>query len=244
MGENRKVVIWNLFDSGTGSYNQVLRDDERFDTYSIGLDIENKNDHFISVDLSDYSHIFGGSNKIFDELDRLPRPDIITASPPCESWSVASAMAGGNACWRHMKKEEDKFIIRKKSEYGRYRYCNEKAILTRINGELCTFNTISIIRRYNPKIYIIENPNSSRMWKYIEHILGFDIEFDNKVFYNNYGFEILKPTKFKSNIDLGLDKTRKVATKSFEEVNGYNLRSSIPEKLIKEIIEKCLKELT
>lgn len=36
-----------------------------------------------------------GDNKLFDELDKLPRPDLIIASPPCESWSVASAMWGG-----------------------------------------------------------------------------------------------------------------------------------------------------
>ena len=41
-----------------------------------------------------------GDNKLFDELDKLPKPDLIIASPPCESWSVASAMWGGNASWK------------------------------------------------------------------------------------------------------------------------------------------------
>ena len=34
---------------------------------------------------------------LWDVLDKLEPPDVILASPPCESWSVASAMKGGNA---------------------------------------------------------------------------------------------------------------------------------------------------
>lgn len=41
-----------------------------------------------------------GDNTMFDTLDQLPKPDLIIASPPCESWSNASSMGGdGNACW-------------------------------------------------------------------------------------------------------------------------------------------------
>lgn len=29
---------------------------------------------------------------LWEPLDKLDRPDVILASPPCESWSVASAM--------------------------------------------------------------------------------------------------------------------------------------------------------
>lgn len=91
-----KHVFWALFDSGNGSYTKVVNQHfkNEVDIYPIGLDKERKNEHFINLDLADYSHVFG-DNKMYDVLDELPTPDLIIASPPCESWSVASAMAGG-----------------------------------------------------------------------------------------------------------------------------------------------------
>lgn len=60
-------------------------------------------------------------NVLWEKLDRLERPDVILASPPCESWSVASAMKGGNACW---KQEKDMIVnifgeYEQGSAYGR-----------------------------------------------------------------------------------------------------------------------------
>ena len=74
----------------------------------MGLDIENKNSHFINLNLADYSYMFG-NNKMYDTLDRLPKPDLIIASPPCESWSVASAMNSGNACWKRERTDDSLF---------------------------------------------------------------------------------------------------------------------------------------
>ena len=88
------MIVWALFDSGNGSYFKSAQKFEEIEIYSIGLDIENKNDHFINLNLADYSYLFK-DNTLFDTLDNLPKPDLIIASPPCESWSVASAMRGG-----------------------------------------------------------------------------------------------------------------------------------------------------
>ena len=93
------MIVQALFDSGNGSYFKSAQKFEEIEIYSIGLDIENKNDHFINLNLADYSYLFK-DNTLFDTLDKLPKPDLIIASPPCESWSVASAMRGGNACWK------------------------------------------------------------------------------------------------------------------------------------------------
>ena len=98
----KQMTVWALFDSGNGSYTkgvQALNDSEEtnIDIYPVGIDIEGKNEHFISLDLADYGRLFG-DNKMFETLDQLPRPDLIIASPPCESWSNASAMDQGNAC--------------------------------------------------------------------------------------------------------------------------------------------------
>ena len=98
------MIVWALFDSGNGSYTKAIKTlnssgGANIEVYPIGIDIENKNNHFIPLNLADYSRLFG-DNTLFDTLDKLPKPDLIIASPPCESWSNASAIANGNACWK------------------------------------------------------------------------------------------------------------------------------------------------
>lgn len=246
-----QLIIWALFDSGNGCYKKVADNMPNVELYSIGLDIESKNDHFINLNLGDYSHIFGDTTLI-DELAKLPHPDLIIASPPCESWSVASAMKGGNASWKQETGDSlfssqtplSRFTIRGHKDYETVQFKFEKSLINRINGELCTFNTIKIIKHFKPKYYIIENPATSRMWEYIENIIGFDIPYDNLTYYNNYGYELKKPTKFKSNIDLKLKREHIHVGHSMPEVmSGYNNRSNIPEKLVENIFCEILNKL-
>lgn len=177
------MIVWALFDSGNGCYTQGAElfnqsVNQSIEIYPIGMDIESKNNHFINLNLADYGRMFG-DNKLFDELDKLPKPDLIIASPPCESWSVASAMWGGNASWKQetgaVNRELSKFTVRSRADYDlphvQFKY--DRSFLNRINGELCIYNTIEIIKRYNPKVYVIENPASSKIWHYIDDILGF-----------------------------------------------------------------------
>lgn len=92
--DKRELVIWSLFDSGTGSYRQAINEYfPNIRNYSIGIDKLHKNNDFINLDLADFHKLFG-DNSLFNTLDNLPKPNIILASPPCESWSVASAMRG------------------------------------------------------------------------------------------------------------------------------------------------------
>lgn len=240
------MIVWALFDSGNGCYAQASKDFPEIDLYSIGLDIERKHDHFISLNLADYSHLFG-EDHLFRTLDNLPIADLIIASPPCESWSVASAMKDGNASWKQEKGDGlfepqiplSRFTIRDYQDYENYQFKPEKSLLNRINGELCTFNTIQIIKRYNPEFYIIENPAGSRMWEYIERVLGFEIPFDNLTYYNNYGYPLSKATKFKSNIELRLKKEKIRNEVRFNEFSrNYNDRSNIPLNLIKDIFNQ------
>ncbi|HHF3737592.1 TPA: DNA methyltransferase, partial [Haemophilus influenzae] len=176
------MIVWALFDSGNGCYtqgaelfNQLVN--QSVNIYPIGMDIECKNNHFINLNLADYGRMFG-DNKLFDELDKLPKPDLIIASPPCESWSVASAMWGGNASWKQetgaVNRELSKFTVRGRADYDlphvQFKY--DRSFLNRINGELCIYNTIEIIKRYNPKVYVIENPASSKIWHYVNDILN------------------------------------------------------------------------
>lgn len=233
---------------GGGSYFKAAKEMKGIELYSIGLDRENKNSHFINLDLADYSHVFTNKNKIFETLDKLPEPDLIIASPPCESWSVASGMDSGNACWKRERVEPtmlptqtnlSRFTVRDFKDYEKYPYNPYRQILTRINGELTIFNTIQIIKKYKPRTYIIENPAYSRIWEYIKKILGFEIKHENLVYYNNYDYPIKKPTKFGSNIYLMLDITKRATDHNFQDMNwSYNERSNIPIKLVKTIFEK------
>lgn len=248
------MIVWALFDSGNGSYTKGVKNlnDKGLcdiEIYPIGIDIERKNNHFINLNLADYSRLFG-DNTLFETLDKLPKPDLIIASPPCESWSNASAMCEGNACWKQEdlsdnlfepQREASMFTIRNASDYEKaynnYKY--DRQFMKRVNGELCAFNTIEIIKRYNPKYFIIENPASGRLWKYIEDVMDFKLPYLNITRYNNYDYPLQKPTKFASNIDLKLKNDiikQDVEWKHFSK--SYNERSNIPQKLVKTIFKE------
>lgn len=254
----KKMVVWALFDSGNGSYFKGANSlnssgGANIEIYSIGMDIENKNNHFTNLDLADYKRLFG-DNTLFDVLDKLPKPDLIIASPPCESWSNASAMENGNACWKRNDVSDSlfapqvrpsPFTIRAnrdyESAYINYQY--DRQFLKRVNGELTAFNTIEIIKRYRPQFWVIENPAADRLWPYIEDIIGFRIPYKNLARYNNYDYPLQKRTIFGSNIELNLK--NKIIKQDIEWKNfskSYNERSNIPEKLVSEIFEKIYKE--
>ena len=245
----KNMVIWSLFDSGNGSYFNTLKDMDNIENFSVGLDRENKNSHFINLNLADYSALFGKDN-LLEELSKLPKPDLIIASPPCESWSVASSMSEGNACWKQQRHDSlfapqtplSKYTIREYKDYTTGQFKPEKSLMTRINGELTIFNTIKIIKHFEPTYYVIENPAYGRIWEYIDKILGFDIPFENLTYYNNYDYPIVKPTKFGSNINLNLKKDKVPPEKSFNDIHGYNARSNIPQKLVSYIFETIYKD--
>ncbi len=134
------------------------------------------------------------------------------------------------------------FTIRDYKDFKNTQYKPLKQLITRINGELCIFNTIEIIKRYKPKYYVIENPAYGRIWAYIDKILGFKIPYENLTFYSAYDYEIQKPTKFKSNVDLKLRNNKVTGKIHFSQLRGYNNRSNIPLELIREIYTKLLKQ--
>lgn len=103
--------------------------------------------------------------------------------------------------------------------------------------------TIEIIKRYEPRYFIIENPASGRLWKYIEEVMGFKLPYLNITRYNNYDYPLQKPTKFASNLDLGLKNDiikQDVEWKHFSK--SYNERSNIPQNLVTDIFTKVYKK--
>lgn len=163
-------------------------------------------------------------------------------------------MFEGNACWKQEdlsdslfvpQRDSSMFTIRNNSDYEKayQNYHYDRQFMKRVNGELTAFNTIEIIKRYDPRYFIIENPASGRLWKYIEDIIGFKLPYLNLTRYNNYDYPLQKPTKFASNLDLGLkNNIIKQDVKWGHFSKSYNERSNIPQKLVIEIFTKVYKE--
>jgi site-specific DNA-cytosine methylase len=68
-----KMIVWALFDSETATVSKALPEHK---VYSFGV---GGGTQHINLDLSDFK-------TAKRELDNYPRPDVIFASPPCESW--------------------------------------------------------------------------------------------------------------------------------------------------------------
>lgn len=246
------MIVWALFDSGNGCYTLAFKQWIAYRTTDsqiipIGIDVVGRKGDFIELNLANYNDLFG-DNTMWQILDSLPKLDLIIASPPCESWSVASSMFNGNASWKKgtcYALGETTFIPRGRREYkmksasGReVQFKFKRSFLQRINGELTIFNTLRIISKYKPKVFVIENPKLSRIWKYIDEVLGIKIPYRNDTYYSAYGFDIHKPTSFHSNIDLELIAYKGEANKKWNDISrDYNTRSNIPIPLINHIYD-------
>ena len=98
MRGSNKLICWALFDSETGDYMSTVHNyfENKIDVYGVGLSHYGKNtDHYLNFDLSDFKELFGGENIGKRLLKALPKPDIIVASPPCESWSHMTSINTG-----------------------------------------------------------------------------------------------------------------------------------------------------
>jgi len=244
-----KPTIWALFDSGGGSYQQAIQKYflDQFDLYAVGIDIEKKHQNFLYCDLGSLSELFG-KNEIFQTLDTLPKPDIILASPPCESWSVASSMDRGNNCW--YTTGDTNFAIRTSKQIDfrnnmspHFKRSHLKSVLNRLNGEACAYNLIRIIEHYNPKVWVIENPHQSRLWCYYQQICDFHGHKSLAHYYAYNKQAPKKPTIFYSNIPMKLKTTKEKSPYTIKHdkakimIHGYNNRSWIPPEVVKHVME-------
>jgi hypothetical protein len=175
-------------------------------------------------------------------------PDFIMASPPCNKFSLATAVKGGNIYFE--KDEEHGVIIRndfeplKNSVYKNSDPRKLRRDARRAIGILR--NTKMIIDYYKPKAWYIENPTRAYTKFFMPncHL--------SKTEYCMYGFDYKKPTTFFSNIELDLKRcnhkthTAKIGsrttTKDYGETQrkniNYNEKSSIPKELILEIYKQ------
>lgn len=224
-------TIWALFDDATRSVYNAFKDNPKYQVRSIGInDLKEPNYYKIDLGLT--------NENLIEELKKLPKPDIILASPPCESWSLADC--SGRLI---LDINEQGIVQQNKIYYDSYNETSHpckrrdffKKMSKKINGENTVLGLVKVLDFFKPKHWVIENPRSSLIWKYLKLILGYDY-FENDTYYNAYDESFtVKPTKFLSNKNLNLLNTYKPNYKIIASL-GYNKSSSIPSKLLQTIV--------
>lgn len=253
-----KIIVWALFDSETGDYRTAINKYfDNVDVYGVGISHYGRNtDKYLNFDLSDFGALFDGVGIEKKLLSSLPKPDIIVASPPCESWSHMTSINNGNIHWKRYASKlfpENKIFQLQDIDVstGYVKHAGVKTFYTRINGELCHQNTWEIIKKIKPKVFMVENPDNY-CWDYIhKYIADLPRMFLNKFVYSAYdpiNFSP-KPEIFASNLKL---KMRTFAVqnngnciKANKDKRGkisknYSTRSKIPELAIKDFMEQAI----
>ena len=239
----RNFVVWALYDDAESSYKKAIKKYfKNIDVHSVGINnvtfSEKQNFFYHKIDLS------LNNFNLIDDLKKLPKPDIILASPPCESWSGAD-------CAGKMFRSIDKngnWIVKNKKYYDKYnktahpvkrRYFIQKE-RSRLIGESTIGGTIEIIQHFKPSIWVIENPQSSKTWQFQKNHWDFN-GIENLTYYSSYDKNFSpKPTIFKSNIHLNLLSIKQKGNRDHMAKGSYGKRSSIPELLIKHIVNECI----
>lgn len=229
-----KKVIWSLFDSETAITQEL--NSEEYIVYSIGLPSSSAiTDNFIKMDLSRKSCI--------KKLEKLPKPDIIFSSPPCESWVAVNL---GNLRFFKEWTDEHNFYWRRNFKgtdfLPKYRF-------NRLLGQKTAYFTAEIIKRFKPKMWCVENGSSSLIFKYLYKYHNLKGN-QNKTYYSSYDNVNFskKPTIIYSNIVMNLRRDHKKGMKVIEQVSykkhkpgikylkDYSERSAVPIQLYQHIL--------
>ena len=238
-----KKIIWSLFDSET-AITQELNSDE-YIVYSIGLpSLSATSDNFIKMDLSKRSCL--------KKLDKLPKPDIIFSSPPCETWvDVSIGLVG-----RYNRNYNEHNLYQQRNlKSNKFKKVFEQR---RLLGQKTAFYTSEIIKKFNPDLWCIENGSSSMIFKWINKYSNLQ-GFLNKCYYDSYNKIDFskKPTTIYSNKKMLLkknnvknnnnritrnnnfnDKVKKgiIKLEDFNIKKDYCERSKVPIELYKHIL--------
>lgn len=232
-----KKIVWNLFGGLNNSVLNALGNDD-YDIYTFDILEEDKQGRKnIQVDLT--------ANNSITLLAEYPKPDIIVASPMCNSFSRARAYKdGGRGGWvinkdnsLSLRTYESWLLNRSEKRKDKWEGVLDTAIL----GKKAIEKTIKIIQFFKPKYWYIENPESSLIWKYIENNLNF-YGIKNLTKYGNYNFFAEKKTIFLSNKNLNLKyEPFKNKNKGIDNIAKKH-RSDIPPLLIHDIFNQFEKK--
>ena len=231
----KKKIIWSLFDSET-AITQELNSD-LYTVYSIGLPSSSSiTDNFIKIDLSKRSCL--------KKLEKIPKPDIIFASPPCETWVMVNI---GNVIHFNRNFNEYNFYWQKNFKGNDFL---PKHRVNRLLGQKTAYFTSEIIKKFKPELWCIENGSSSLIFKYLYKYHNLKGN-QNKTYYSSYDNINFgrKPTTIYSNLKMSLRqdfKKSNIATidhlvgskRGTKEVRmDYATRSAVPIQLYKHILE-------
>lgn len=229
-----KKIIWSLFDSETAITQELNSND--YIVYSIGLPSSSAiTDNFIKIDLSKRSCL--------RKLDKLPKPDIIFASPPCETWVTLNI---GNVKFFKRNFNEHNLYWQKNFKGNNYMFKHREL---RLFGQKTAYFTAEIIKKFNPEFWFLENGSSSLIFKYLNKYHNLNGN-QNKTYYSSYdniNFG-LKPTTIYSNLKMNLRKDFrksnihiafcKSSVKNNKKIlDNYCDRSRVPIGLYKHILE-------
>lgn len=220
---NKKLIVWDLFGGGQNSIYNSMKENLNYEIYTFDITEPTRKNHF-KIDLSQENII-----EIIDNLN-IPKPDIITSSTLCQSFSIVLNMKGGGTCFWKLNKEKTKLIFRTEKEFEELKSgftknlkADTQLFLAKL-GKNCVDNTIKIIKFYKPKYWYIENPKTSLIWKYLtlnkQDFCNPSNSFFNEASYGKYGYLITKPTYFLSNIKMDLLKGKTPPPYSLKEIDG------------------------
>lgn len=80
------MIVWDLFGGGQNSVYEALKDNPQYDVYTFDVTEPTRAKQYV-LDLS--------NDNVLEELDKYPQPEIIVASPLCQSFSQVLTMKGG-----------------------------------------------------------------------------------------------------------------------------------------------------
>lgn len=232
---SKPIIVWDLFGGGQNSVYEALKDNPLYDVYTFDITEPTRQKQYV-LDLS--------NDNVLDELAKYPSPDIIVASPLCQSFSQILTMKGGGTCFWKLC-EDGSLCERSIAEFEELKagftknLKADKQLAFKKLGEKCLINTIRIIAKYQPKYFYIENPKKSLMWNFIKHNMGLTGEY-NYATYSKYGYMLPKDTCFFSNVKLNLE--YKPHFKNCYEKDGYLIPNDLGEefKISKGSGRRCL----
>ena len=217
------MIVWDLFGGGQNSVWKALQETTLEDSiYTFDITPkQHENQHYIDLAKE--------PQELIEWFKQFPKPNLITASPLCQSFSIILSMrGGGTAGWKingdgsiSLRTKED-FELNKHGFTKNIKY--EKANFIAKLGERCLLNTIRLIEYFQPKYWYIENPGTSLMWRYTKHNLGLKNVFYNFARYGAYGYPINKYTCFLSNVELDLKKDYLKGTYDNLEANCFRAK--------------------
>lgn len=250
----KKIIIWDLCGGSQNSVYNALKhlDDVEIHTFDITLNEKETENHKLhKLDLTLPFFLL----HIEIENRKIPRPDFIFSSPPCNAFSqlvripknkctdpnineTLGIMWNGNKYDFRPAIKIANFI----KEIGFFRtYKVDKIQQTAHIGMSILNNVLQIIDFYNPLCWYIENPKQSIMFNIIDIVDA----IDNHTYYSAYDNEnfTLKPTNFLSNIQLSLRKQRVKSKLICDQKNQRmalpsgdgGLRAKIPAQLLQDI---------